>query len=57
MGDQILDERNGFLVVGGSDLAGKGLAVFPAAVVFRGIDYKTPLQHFRVFGGKLLIDF
>ena len=57
MGDQILDERNGFLVVGGSDQAGKGLAVFPAAVVFWGIDYKTPLQHFRVFGGKLLIDF
>lgn len=38
MGDQILDKRNGFLTVGGSDQVGKRLVVFPAVVVFRGID-------------------
>ena len=38
MGDQILDERDGLLAVSGSGQAGKWLVVFPAAVVFRGID-------------------
>lgn len=38
MGDQILDKRNGLLAVSGSGQAGKRLVVFPAAVVFRGVD-------------------